>query len=122
MKLLLLTLLLFTSGRSQSLDGIYGASQHYGMLEINTTPNFTQVLLWDWIPECKMWRVQHWELLDEKRPIWYTSSCPYMARLKNGSRVTYDYFRRTKTDYDPEREDGRFWPPEYRRGLKEQDK
>ncbi len=84
-----------------------------GRVEINhMAGHFTQVIIWEWIPERKNWHVQDW--CHEKDAVFTSRS----HLLFKGIKLRYKYKIETWTDYDPERRDARVFPIAYRSGVR----
>lgn len=90
-------------------------TRSFDLIEVNHTPNYTQVILWDWSEQHKRFHVQHWYLDDE--PHVDEVGDVRVIRLRN-VRIVAELYRETWTKHDPERENSKLFPEKYRRGLR----
>ena len=84
---------------------------HYAPVGCN---GFTQLIAWDWSPEFRRWHAQQWLILTEWSRVGNTVWCAGDGvEVRIGSRL----FRETWTVTDPERDNQKLFPSEYRRKV-----
>lgn len=105
-----------------------GAVPHYQMVELNhyqpdksKPPCFSQLIIWEYSPEYRRWHAEGWVLVND-RPYSQTRVAGrhhFWFYAKDGKQchITANRFRETVTAKDPERENNRLYPPEYRHSV-----
>lgn len=89
-----------------------------GLVEINHYQpcgeyRFTQIIAWEWIPECRAYHVQDWKMVED----WYVDERARRLHFRDGGKersVRYKLYRETWTQNDPERDDRELFAEKYR--------
>lgn len=85
-----------------------------------SSPTFSQVIFWRWYPFPGEFHVTDWVMLDSVS-IERTSGGGGVITFKNGNlegkRVKTKLLRETTTNYDPERDDQKYFPQKLRRSI-----
>ena len=73
---------------------------------------FDQIIAWDWSPEYRRWHAQQWVIVRD----WQRAGRVVSGEGDGASvRVSARLFRETWTQHDPERENQKLFPIEFRR-------
>lgn len=83
------------------------------LLEVNRVSGFDQVLFWDWSPDYRRYHCQGWAL---QFTVTERNGKPTVL-LPDGRVVQAPIIRYTETTKDPERENAKLFPPQFRRKL-----
>ena len=92
------------------------------IIELNTvkyksfSQTMTQYIFWDWSPDYKRYHCQGWAL-EKNTSISKIGDMYYLNVVRHDKiiRIKSKVFKITKTSYDPERQNVKLFPEEYRK-------